>query len=332
KYFRDKMDKIDEKIINFRKEKDIFIAIDESRIVQKIKNAEEKLEELMITKKELEAKRDLIEKNITKEDPYTLAILGVSSSSTGNRIIMLQNRLNELLLNYTENYPEVVRLRAEIKLLNERLKSGSTDNYSEGTGSGMSTLNPVYQELKAEMSRIKLEIAGIKVREKQLKKLVESKKGYLREIPAEKKKLADLEREKGTNKRIYEELILRLGQSEVSKQMEIQDKGATFRIVDPAILSTRPVSPNRVKIILLGILAGFAGAFGLVLLLDSMDKSVKSVDVLKTLGLPLLAIIPRIHTEDDLKNQKKKDVGLYAFAGLFMLCVLGIFVFELIKR
>lgn len=332
KYFEDKLDKIDEKIVNFRKEKDIFVAIDENRVVNEIKSSEEKLEELMITKKELEAKRDLIEKNIAKEDLYTVAILGGSSSSISNKIIMLQNRLNELLLNYTENYPEVIRLKAEIELLNERLKSGSTDSYSEGTGSGISTLNPVYQELKEEMSRIKLEIAGIKVREKLLKKLVESKKQYLRDIPAEKKKLADLEREKKTSRQIYEELVLRLGQSEVSKQMEIQDKGATFRIVDPAILPIAPVSPNRIKIILLGIFAGLAGAFGLVFSLDNMDTSVKTIDVLKTLGLPVLAIIPRIHTRDELKNQRGKDVRLYTFAGIFMLCVIGILLIEFIKR
>ncbi len=332
KYFEDKLDKIDRKIVNFRKEKDIFIAIDENRVVNEIKSAEEHLEELGIKSEELEAKRELIEKDIAKEDPYTVAVLGGSSSSISNKIIMLQNRLNELLLKYTENYPEVVRVKAEIELLNKALKSGSTNIYSESSGLGMSTLNPVHQELKEELSRIKVESAGIKVRERLLKKLMESKKQYLREIPAEKKKLADLEREKMTNKRIYEELILRLGQSEVSKQMEIQDKGATFKIVDPAILPTKPVSPNRVKIILLGIFAGFAGALGLIFLLDNMDTSVKTIDAIKTLGLPVLAIIPRINTEDELKNQREKDIRLYAFAGLFMLCVLGIFVFELIKR
>ncbi|MEF9427434.1 MAG: hypothetical protein L0956_09820 [Candidatus Mariimomonas ferrooxydans] len=177
-----------------------------------------------------------------------------------------------------------------------------------------------------------MESSGIEVRGKYLKRLINTKKQYLEEIPAEKKKLADLEREKETNTGIYEKLILRLGQSEVSKQMEVHDKGATFRIVDPAILPTKPISPNRVKIILFSIFAGIAGAFGFVLLLDNMDTSVKTVDVLKTLKLPVLAIIPSIYTKDELKSQREKDIRLYAFAGIFMLCVLGVLAIEFLKR
>ena len=121
-------------------------------------------------------------------------------------------------------------------------------------------------------------------------------------------------------------------QSEVSKQMEVQDKCATFRIVDPAILPTKPVSPNRVKIILLGIFAGFAGAFGLLLLVDNMDTSVKTVNTLKTLGLPVLATIPKIRVEDELIKQRRKDIRLFVFTALFMLCVLGVLALELTKR
>ena len=161
KFFKDKMDKTDEEIVNFRKEKGIFISINESKVVQEIQDASEKLEEFMVTKQELEAKKDLSEKSLKKEDRYTVAILGGSSSSISDRIMMLQNQMNELLLNYTENYPEVVRLKAEILSLNDKLESGSSDSYTGGTGSDMSTLNPVYQQLKEEISRIKLEIAGI---------------------------------------------------------------------------------------------------------------------------------------------------------------------------
>ncbi len=151
-----------------------------------------------------------------------------------------------------------------------------------------------------------------------------------RRIAGENKKLADMERQRGTNRKIYEELILRHGKSEVSKQMEIQDKGATFNIIDPAVLPTKPVSPNRVRIMLLGILAGFAGAFGLVFLIDNMDTSVRTIDTLKSLGLPVLAVIPVMNSAEDLNKQRKKDVLLFSYAGVYMMFILIILVSELL--
>ncbi len=329
-FFKQKLDKAEEKITNFRKDKGIFIAVDERSIVNEIKNAREKTEELKLQKMELEAKKNLIKKQIKEESPYTVAIFGRrTGDSLDNRLIMLQNRLNELMVKYTENYPEVIRVTAEIESLKEQLKNKQGANGdSERAGTEMSTLNPLYQQLREELSRIGLELAALDAKEEHHKKLIASKKTYLRSIPVEKKNLADLERERDTNKKIYEDLVVRLGQSEVSKQMELQDKATTFRIVDPAVLPIKPVSPDRVKIILLGIMAGLAGGFGIVLVLDNMDKSVRTINALKTLEMPVLAIIPRIQNPEELIKRKRKDILIYSLTGLYMLCILGVFAIE----
>jgi hypothetical protein len=116
----------------------------------------------------------------------------------------------------------------------------------------------------------------------------------LREIPAVRSALNDLITEKEKQRQIYEQLVGRYGQSELSKEMELQDKSETFRVIDPAILPTSPVSPNRVMIMLMGIIAGLGGAFGLLVLLGLLNSSVKSVDDVKALGLPIMALIPKV--------------------------------------
>ncbi len=330
RFFKKKLDTAEEEITSFRRDKGIFIAVDERSIVGEIKNAQEEIEELKLQKMALEAKKSLIKKQIEDESPYTVAIFGRrTGDSLDNRLIMLHNRLNELMVKYTENYPEVIRVMAEIESLNEQLKNEQTVNGdSEGAGTEMSTLNPLYQQLREELSSIGLELAALDAKEEHYKKLIASKKTYLRTIPVEKKNLADLERERDTSNNIYEDLVVRLGQSEVSKQMELQDKATTFRIVDPAVLPVKPVSPDRVKIILLGILAGLAGGFGIVFMLDNMDKSVRTVNALKTLEIPLLAIIPSIRNPEELIKRKRKDILIYSLTGLYMLCILGVFAIE----
>jgi polysaccharide chain length determinant protein (PEP-CTERM system associated) len=328
-FFKDKLDIIESDIVDFRRDRGIFVATDERVVVEEIKKAQEKIDELGIDGMELRARKKLVEKQLKKENPYTVTVFGRNSNSIEGRIVMLQNRLNELLSSYTENYPEVIMVRAEIeslkKMLENRPQGGDGSQDSE---SAMSTLNPLYQQLKEEFSRIELELAALRAREDNLKKLIEAKKEYLRSIPVEKKKLTDIERERDTTREIYEQLVLRHGQSEVSKQMEVQDKTTTFRIADPAVLPTRPVSPNRVKIILMGILAGLAGGFGIVMFSDFMDSSVKTVDALKGLGVPVLAMIPSIQNQEEQERKRKRDVLLYSLSGLYMLGVIGVLAME----
>jgi len=334
-FFKKKLDKIDKEVIRFRTEKGIFVSMDESRIVQEIEEAGKELDDIKIRQMELAAMKTLISKNLEKESVYTVAMFGTGTRGTvKDRILMLESELNNLLMDYTEHYPEVLRIRKEIQnLKNTESENGSADIYSSvDSSSEMSTLNPVYQELKKELSRVEIDIAAINTKERYLNDYISTKKEYMREIPAEKKILADLEREMNSTKRIYEELVMRLGQSEVSMQMEIQDKGATFRIVDPAILPTLPVSPNRIKIILLGIFAGLAGAFALILFMDKIDHTVKKVDTVKALGLPVLGMVPRIRIPEEIVRKRKKDIKIYAIASFYMFIVLGVFAFEVIAK
>ncbi|MEW6116804.1 MAG: XrtA system polysaccharide chain length determinant [Nitrospirota bacterium] len=334
KFFKEKLDKSDEEIIKFRKEKGIFVALDDRKIVEEIKDAQLELDEIRIKKRELEGKRTMILKQMKEEKPNAAGLLG-KGGSIDDRLLALQKRLADLLMVYTPGYPEVVRIKSEIEMLKGQIAGGSASREllsgleSGETDADLSLLNPLYQQLREELSKTGLELAALNAKEDQIRRLVESKKTYLKSMPAEKKTLTDLEMQRATNKNIYEELIGRLGQSEVSRQMEIQDKSSTFRIVDPAVLPLKPVSPNRIKIILMGILGGLAGGFGLVVLLDYMDRSVRTVDVLKNMGLPVLAVIPSIQNPDELEEKKRRDMLLYKFTGAYMMCILTVFVMEL---
>jgi len=340
KFFKGKIDLAEKKIIDFRRAKGIIISMDEKSIVGDIKKLNEKVEQLGIKKQELIAKKSLIKKQLKEEKPYTVAIVGTSSSTNPyqSRLMALQNRLNELLLKYTENYPEVIRVKAEIEALKEQLKNApvkdedkDNDAESQHTTTQMSTLNPIYQQLREELTKTRYEIASINTQIDHYKKKIEEKKQYLRNIPVERKKLADLERERDTYKEIYQKLVFRLGQSEVSKQMEVQDKSETFRIIEPAILPVKPVSPNRKIMILFGIVAGLGGALGLLILIDYFDTSVKDLDALKSFGLPVLAVIPSIENPVETIKKKRKDFIVFSVYGIFMIMVLALFTIEFLE-
>lgn len=207
------------------------------------------------------------------------------------KLVPLQNRLGELSVKYTDDYPEVIAAKTEIRHLQDQL------NY-----------------LRARVVVDKNRSAA----QKESGKTVEETS----------KKLADLERERDTYKKIYEELILRLSKSEVSQQIGNVDKAEMFNISEPAVLPTKPVSPDRVKVILMGIFAGLAGGIGIIVLLDAMDHSVKSSKAIRALGLPVLAIIPKIQTDKQVQREKLEDGIFYCLAGVYMLGVLAIVAIE----
>ena len=236
-------------------------------------------------------KIDAIEAEIagfnTGENVYVVA----DEVKINEKLIPLQNRLGELTVTYTDDYPEVIAIRTEIKHLQDQLKYLRTRGAVGENRSG-------------------------------------AQHGSGKIVEDTSKKRLELERERDTYKKIYEELVVRLSKSEVSQQTGPLDRAELFNISEPAILPTKPVSPDRVKVILLGVLAGLAAGAGIVVLLDAMDHSVKTSQAIRALGLPVLAIIPKIQSDRQVLQEKILDGLVYAMAGLYMLCVLVIIVIE----
>ena len=333
-FFKEKLDKAEEAIIKFRQEQGIYVAIDERSIISEIKQYNADIAKIKIRRKELIAKRDSIKRQLKGEEPYSVAVIDNAAGNNSLLIASLESRLNQLLVSYTENYPEVVKLKAEIEALRrqqaELSKSKKAVEESGSPDSAISTINPIYQELKQELNKVESEINALNAKEKMLGSMIRQKEEELRYIPEGKKKLADLEKERDSYRNIYEQLLMRLGQSEVSKQMEVADKATTFRIVEPATLPTIPVSPNRKALILAGVFMGFLGGFGAVFFRESLDSSIKEVQTVKNLGIEVLAVIPKIFDKSEQRVVRKRDLIMYTLAGLYLLVILAAFVHELL--
>jgi len=321
--FKGKLDKADEKIINFRKEKGIYMAVDEVSVIQDIKQLKTEIDNINVMRNQLMATKNITQTQLKNEEPMTVAFSRHSGSDNAT-ITALENKMKQLLVRYTENYPEVIRIKAEIEALKKQAEAKPPGAPSgDTTEPEMSTMNPVYQQLKQTFLQTEAEIEALDSRKKQLSALIGRKETELRNIPEGKKILADLEKERDGHKNIYEQLLVRVGQSEVSKEMEIGDKATTFRIVDPAVLPMKPVSPQRVKLIFIGIFLGILGGVGGVVARENFSPSVNSVKTLRNLGIEVLAVIPRIFNEEEQQIKAKKDKLVFSIAGSY-LCLIGL--------
>ena len=295
--FKEKLQKSEDAANAYKRGAGSIATMDTSSLLKDINDSQQRADELKIKQSQLET---------------SLANLGKANSAQSN-LPALQKRLQELQLQYTDNYPEIIQLKEDIRTLEAQKKSGQ--------GLVKPTDSPEYD-------RVVSELRALRQAEANLRTNIAKNRGLLQSIPAAKATLEDLEREKSAQKTLYETMGARQGQSEVSKQMEVQDKSTVFRIVDPAVLPINPVSPDRKKLILLGIIAGIGCGIGLVILKDQMDDSVKSVDMARQFGVPILAVIPRIEDPQLIAVQTRQDRRLYVAAGLYFSVILAVLVLE----
>ena len=291
--FKEKLDQAEGELNRFKTEKGGVISIDEGRLFEEINQAQQKLYDIQLRRRHLEGLKPVTRK---AGDPLQ------------TKLVALQKHLEELRSEYTDSYPEVLRTRSEIETLREQMKSRKN---------GVDAVTD-----PQEMEKAEAELQALKISEEGLKRHIATNQTLMNSIPAAKVGMEKLELEKKNRKEIYDQLMARQGQSEVSKQMEVQDKTTNFRIVDPAVLPVKPASPNRLKIMMMGIAGGLAAGLGIVLLLDQMDNSVKSADFLKEFKAPLLAIIPRIPDPQEIEIRRRQTRRLFSVAGVYLLFLL----------
>ena len=296
-----KLEKAEADIKAFKREKGGMISIDEARLFEETNLAQQRLYDLQLRRRQLEGMR-----RVTRN----------GNDVAQSRLVLLQNKLDELRRQYTDSYPEVVSVKGEIEAVKEQLQ----------TRRGASTpLDP------QELARIDSEIDAIKVTEEGLRRSVNTNRNILQSVPSAKSGLEALETEQKNQKDVYDQLLARYRQSELSKQMEVQDKSTTFRVLDPATLPVKPISPDRLKIMLLGIIGSVAASFGSLVMLDKMDDSVKEIESVKGFGLPLLAIIPRIEEPETSARRRRRFVQLSAAAAIYFLVMLCFPAMELLR-
>ncbi|MFQ5536408.1 MAG: GumC family protein [Gemmatimonadota bacterium] len=114
----------------------------------------------------------------------------------------------------------------------------------------------------------------------------------LERIPAKEVQLARLERQTKVLEEVYTLLQNRLQEARILEAVD----DATVRVVDPAVLPTRPVKPRRMLNVLLGLILGTMLGVGVAFTREYMDETVHTREDVQNAagGAPVLGMIPRI--------------------------------------
>lgn len=330
--FKLKVDNAEDSINSFRKEKSLYYDVDEKSIFAEIKNSLERQETIALTLETLEAKKLQLQDQLDTLSPTVVSLFSVSGGGqSDSQLGGMQAQLRDLRLRYTDNYPGIVRLRFEIEALRKRPSTQSRPVVAPA-GSKMTSMNPLYLDAQQRLLELQGEVSSLNAEKLNLQRMIIKREKELHEAPEGRKELNALIQERNSNHKIYKDLLARMAQSEVSKQMEIGNKSSTFRVVDSAVVPENPVSPNMLNMFLVAIAGGLGCAAGVVFLLVNIDSTVRDTEVFRELGIEVLAVVPNISVPHLARHTFKRDILFFGLTSIYGLGFVCVFAYDLFLR
>jgi polysaccharide chain length determinant protein (PEP-CTERM system associated) len=165
------------------------------------------------------------------------------------------------------------------------------------------------------------QIAFKETEERRLRAIIEQHQGRLASIPGVESEWLALTRDYETLKGSYEGFLRKSEDSRVAADLEEQQVGEQFRVVDSARVPVRPAGAVRMQTNAMGTAGGFFIGLGVVAMLFFRDTTFRTeADVLDVLRLPVLAIVPVVVDQTEKQRQQRRKRLLF---GGVMLVVAG---------
>jgi hypothetical protein len=184
--------------------------------------------------------------------------------------------------------------------------------------------------LAKQIAAVNVEIRATQATTNMLRARIASYQARIDNTPVRAIDLAKISRTYEIVLKKYQDLLAKSFDSQLSQNMEQQQKGEHFRLVDPAYLPETPVRPNRFVIVLLGLLAGLGAGAGLAILQENMDTSFKAREDLDGyITAPVLATLPEVTTRGSVLEQRRtRQILALASVGVLTVGLILIHLFS----
>jgi len=290
----------------------------EAEVSERISDLQQHIQQTQLQLSETVTRKKSIEQQLSGEAAVTIS--QTRENQYRSRISEAQQQLDNLRLDYTETYPDIIRLKHQIEDMKESLNQeierrqnaqAHSNNRNSIVDEGI-TLNPLYQELRSSLSTTETEIAALNERIIDLNKLLDSEYERASNIYGGQATLTKLTRNYQVNQEIYQDLLRRLENARVSKNLDEERQGLTFRIQEPAKIALLPTGLRFIHFAIAGMVLGVFIPLSLIYFLIQFDPRIRfSQIIVKDLGLPVLAEIYQITSDTEINNEKKNIMIIF---------------------
>ncbi len=331
----------------FRRQHDGELPTQVDANLQTIRSSELRLQALNESINRDRDQKILVERQIAElsmPDPEPIAPLNLASPADGSplpagsasvQLEVARKQLDMLVLRYTAEHPDVVRMKRLVKDLEKRVDAEAMVQPL----SPAAAPKPVNRAERVKQVRLddlhmvhdalERNIANKTNEQKQLQREIGEAQARVAAAPTRESELVELTRDYDTLQKAYANLLAKQQDSKVAANLERRQIGEQFKVLDPARMPEKPYSPNRPLIDGFGALAGLALGIGMVALLEYRDTTLKTdAEVSRVLALPVLASVPIMITKAERRTQRRRRIMLSFATAVVVIAAAAVLVWK----
>ncbi|HTZ95257.1 MAG TPA: XrtA system polysaccharide chain length determinant [Terriglobales bacterium] len=249
----------------------------------------------------------------------------------------LRNQLADLSSRYTDQHPDVRKLKDQIAKTEKMraqlmadLKAKAEANAQSDDTSAV-TRNGVDNAQSAPMAQLQGQLRSNEIEIQNRERSIESLQAKIGEYqarlndePVREQQLADLTRGYDQSKANYDDLLKKKNESAMATSMELLQQGEHFRMIDPPSLPLKPDFPNRLKFCGIGLGVGLALGVVVAGAFEMMDHRLfDEKQIASLLPVAVLAEIPDVISSQDEQRQRKHLWLTWAATGAVCVVILA---------
>lgn len=249
----------------------------------------------------------LLTQQLAAADTPSAAVAGPQPDSLENQLATLQNQLVAAQARYTDDHPDVIKLKLAIEDLKKKVAAARArpeEKPAPGETQVARRDTPQVMQLRATIRQLEQTVQEKTKEQSRIREQIGLYQGRLSLSPAVEEQFKKLTRDYQTALEFYNDLLAKESQSQMATNLERRQQGEQFRVMDPANLPESPSFPNRPLFAAAGLGLGLAIGVGISILLEMKDKAIRTEgDVTFFLQVPTLAVIPIMEIGDHKRRR-----------------------------
>jgi len=239
-----------------------------------------------------------------------------SEDGTADRLRQLSEAKAKLATaseKYSDEHPDVVRLRGEVANLERAVQADTEAGGTRETARAHAD-NPAYILVKGQLDALTVDRESAVKKRDTLKAKLDDYEKRMAQSPDVERQYREMARDLESAQLKYQEILSKQTEAQVSQNLETERKGEKFTMIEPPQYPEKPISPNRMLILIFGLVMAAASGLAAVVARDSFDASVRGPsDIRHLLQVPALASIPVMVTAAERSRHKR--ITRYSWGG-----------------
>jgi polysaccharide chain length determinant protein (PEP-CTERM system associated) len=258
-------------------------------------------------------RRERLERELAQRGSAPAA---ASAPTHASEVAALRRELSDLRRSFTEDYPDVIRVRTRLAALEREAAEAPREEAGAETDDTRERVRRALNDVDAELSALRNE-------ERALRQSITGYEQRVENAPKRQQEFLDLSRGSQATSERYDSLLKRYEEAQLAENLEHGANVEQFRILDSALPPRDVAAPNRLRLLIVGLLLSLGAAIGAMLIAERLDTTFHNIDDLRRFAnIPVLVSIPRIHS----RRQRRRRHARFALAAVSVGVSLVVFV------